>query len=377
MVPSARHLTYAAAEVSMDEILHSIVVVVIVAIIVLVNVALKKNSARYWSRVARHFGLRLVDGGFLGGLTMSGTIEGIDVSVETETRGGSRSKRTVTVVRARPNRPMPANMHLSTEGYGDGVMKMLGAQDIPLASRRHDEALLVKGKKAGAVQGLLNHPEARPALDLLKDERGRLVFEDGAFSHELHGDGGRRLAVTIQSVVGAALALDRAAAGPWKDAAVELGLRYGERNSAPFIEGTLSGLKVEAYARWLPSKYSFCVSLRGGLPHGVRLRAGAGGPLLGDPILDGRLMIESVDTDRDTPPPLEAIAWLKARLQDPRHDLHGCLMDVMQGLEGAVVENGEVTLEQAGGVEPVDVIQRLTALGVALSDGDGMPAGAR
>lgn len=365
----------------MDEMLQPIVAVIIVAVVVLAKVSLKKSSVRYWSRVARHFGLRLVDGGFLGGLAMSGTIEGIDVSVETETRGGSRSKQTVTVVRARPNRPMPVNMHLSTEGYGDGIMKMLGAQDISLASRGHDEALLVKGKNAIAVQGLLNHSEARPALDLLKDARGRLVFENGAFSHELHGDGGRRLAVTIQSVVGAALALDRAAAGPWKDAAGELGLRYGERNSAPFIEGALSGLKVQANARWLPFKYSFCISLRGGLPHGVRLRAGAGGAPLGDPILDGRLMVESVDNDRGTPVPPEAIAWLKARLQDPRHDLHGCLMDVMHGLEGAVVENGVITFEHAGGAEPVDVIQRLTALGVALSDvdvnGDGTPAGGR
>jgi hypothetical protein len=111
----------------------------------------------------------------------------------------------------------------------------------------------------------------------------------------------------------------------------------------------------------------------------VRLRAGKGSVHLGDPILDGRLIIEPVDLAGDAPVPPDAIAWLKARLQDPAHDLRGCLMDVLQGLEGAAVEDGDVTLEHAGqaGPEVVDVIRRLTALGVALSDCDGTSGGGR
>jgi hypothetical protein len=94
---------------------------------------------------------------------------------------------------------------------------------------------------------------------------------------------------------------------------------------------------------------------------------------VGDPILDGRLSIEPVDLDSDTPVPPDAIAWVKARLQDPGHDLRGCLMDVLQRLESAAIEYGDVTLDQAGRAGPglVDVVRCLTALGVALSDTDG------
>ena len=45
-------------------------------------------------------------------------------------------------------------------------------------------------------------------------------------------------------------------------------------------------------------------------------------------------------------------------------------MDVLQGLEGSAVEDGEVTVVQPGlaGADLEDVLQRLVALGVALSD---------
>lgn len=363
----------------MEQLLFSIAIVVIGGIVIAFKASMQKDSARYWSRVAREFGLRLVNGGLMGGLEMSGAVDGIGVTIQTEMRGGSNSRQTVTVVRARPNRQMPADLQIGPEGYGGGIMKMLGAQDIPLESRRHDEALMVKGRETRAVQGLLDRPEARPALDLLKDEGDRLVFDEGLFVHELSGDGGKRLADTIRGVVRAARALDRAAAGPWEDAARELGLRYEEPDLTAYLEGTLSGLEVRVHTQLTPSRTRFRVHLKGGLPHGVRLRAGKGVIQLGDPILDGRLIIEPVDLVDDAPASADPIDWLKARLQDPEHDLRGCLMDVLQGLEGAAVEDGDVILQHDGraGPELVDVIRRLTALGVALSDGGETSGGGR
>jgi len=363
----------------MEQLLFSIAIVVIGGIVIALKASMKNDSARYWSRVAREFGLRLVNGGLMGGLEMSGTVEGIGVTAETETRGGSNGQRTVTVVRARPNRQMPADLKIGAEGYGDAIMKMLGGQDIPLKRRRYDEALMVKGRDTRAVQGLLDRPEARPALDLLKGAGDRLVFDEGMFVHELSGYGGKRLADTIRGVVRAARALDRATAGPWEDAARELGLRYEEPDLTAYLEGTLSGLEVRVHTQLTPSKTRFRIRLQGGLPHGVRLRAGKSAIQLGDPILDGRLIIEPVDLAGDEPVPPDAIAWLKARLQDPGHDLRGCLMDVLQGLDGAAVEDGDVMREHAGraGPELVDVIRRLTALGVALSDGGETSGGRR
>ena len=253
-------------------------------------------------------------------------------------------------------------------------------QDIPLASRRHDDALMVKGSDVHAVQGLLDRPEALPALDRVADGGGRLVFSKGLFVHELSAFSeldAEKLADTVRDLVEAALALDHSAAGPWQDAAQELGLRYLEPDRTARLEGTLSGLEDRVEEEPTPSTTRFRVRLRGGLPHGVRLRAGKGSIQFGDPILDGRIELSSSSarsSEREA-----GLRFLQARLQDPAHDLRGCLMDVLQGLEGTAVEDGDVTLEHAGraGPELVDVIRRLTALGVALSDTGGTSGGGR
>jgi len=367
----------------MEEILPFIVMTVIAGIILSLmkqrKVLLHEERVQRWTGVAGELGLELLDQGYMSSLEMSGFIDGVGVKVRTEKRRSDGSSYTVTVVRTRPNRPMPAGLQIHPEMWGDDLMKKLGVRDIPLASRRHDDALMVKGSDVRAVQGLLDRPEALPALDLLADGEGHLVFSKGLFVDERSGDGGENLVETVRGVVRATRALDHAAAGPWQDAARELGLRYSEPELTAHLEGTLSGLEVRVQAEPTPSTTRFRVRLRGGLPHGVRLRAGKGAVQLGDPILDGRLIIEPVDLGGDAPVPPDAIAWLKARLQDPAHDLRGCLMDVLQGLEGAAVEDGDVTLEHAGraGPELVDVIRRLTALGVALSDGGGTSSGGR
>ena len=52
-------------------------------------------------------------------------------------------------------------------------------------------------------------------------------------------------------------------------------------------------------------------------------------------------------------------------------------MDVSWGLAGAVVDDEEVILEQAGGADLAHIARRVAALGVALSDGDGTSARGR
>ena len=109
------------------------------------------------------------------------------------------------------------------------------------------------------------------------------------------------------------------------------------------------------------------VELIGGLSADTTLRAGSGGPTLGDPILDGRIALSS---SRYRPTRRESsLRFLQDRLQDPRHDLRGCLMDVLVGLPDTRVHDGGVEIEFVHDRRPLpELLERLAALAEALSD---------
>lgn len=116
-----------------------------------------------------------------------------------------------------------------------------------------------------------------------------------------------------------------------------------------------------------PGTIHIRVDLVGGLPAEATLQAGSGGPTLGDPILDGRIALSS---SRYRPTRKESsLRFLQARLQDPRHDLRGCLMDVLVGLPDTRVHDGGVEIEFVHDRRPLpELLERLGALAAALSD---------
>ena len=249
-------------------------------------------------------------------------------------------------------------------------------QDIPLASRRHDDALMVKGD-VHAVQGLLDRPEALGALDRVADGGGRLVFSKGLFTfmNSAFSGLGRREASadTVRDLVEAS-SPSTIPQCPWQDAAQELGLRYLEPDRTARLEGTLSGLEVRIKAEPTPSTTRFRVRLRGGLPHGVRLRAGKGSI---------QFETRSWMAGSRSPPPVpgrpsgrRVCASSRPRYR-PRARPSRLPDGRAAGMEGAAVEDGNVTLEHAGraGPELVDVIRRPTALEVALSDSEETSGG--
>ena len=60
----------------MEEFLPFIGMAAIFGIVMAFKASMLKNSARHWSRVASEFGLRFRNHGIMGGLEMSGTIDG-------------------------------------------------------------------------------------------------------------------------------------------------------------------------------------------------------------------------------------------------------------------------------------------------------------
>jgi hypothetical protein len=109
------------------------------------------------------------------------------------------------------------------------------------------------------------------------------------------------------------------------------------------------------------------IELVGGLPAGTMLEAGSGGSALGDPILDGRIELSS--SSARSSERVAGLRFLHARLQDPRHDLRGCLMDVLVGLPRSRVQDGGVEIEVQHDAHPLpELLERLGALAAALSD---------
>ena len=116
------------------------------------------------------------------------------------------------------------------------------------------------------------------------------------------------------------------------------------------------------------------IELVGGLPAGTTLEAGSGGSTLGDPILDGRVEVSSSSAQSAEQEP--GLRFLRARLQDPRHDLRGCLMDVLVGLPRSRVHEGGVEIEVRHDAHPLpELLERLGALAAALSDPPDPPPG--
>ena len=109
------------------------------------------------------------------------------------------------------------------------------------------------------------------------------------------------------------------------------------------------------------------IELVGGLPAGTTLEAGSGGSTLGDPILDGR--IERSSSSARSSEREAGLRFLHARLEDPRHDLRGCLLDVLVGLPRSRVHDGGVEIEFQHDAHPLsELLERLGALAAALSD---------
>lgn len=334
-----------------------------------------RGVREHWRKTATALGLAFDKGGFTETMTMRGRLDGIAINVGVVHRSVGETRVAYTVVAATPNVPLPEGLHVHHEGLGSRLAKMLGGQDIPLADPLANMRLRVRGASPESVKAILDHPAAIPALRaLLHTKREHYSrIEAGTVILEVVGHAVGGLETLIHDAARAARDLDSAAHAPWDAFAAARGLRQtrdDERSAA--LDGRIRGLDVLVRLRAADglARTSFRVSLDGGLPdHNLRIRAGSDGPRLGDPILDGRIVIESTrsagSSNRDA-----AVEWIRARLEDDRHDLRGCLLDVLQGLPDAVVEDGTVkaSLPRFTGAELAETLDRLLDLGVALSD---------
>lgn len=325
-----------------------------------------------WRDTATTLGLQFDEGGLTRNMSMSGHLDGIAVKVKLIQRSVGDSSEEYTAVEARPNVPPPSGLRFHHEGLAAWFAKALGGQDIPLAEPLADEKLRVQGDDPEAVKAILDHPAAASALRAVvqSENKNHTQFNDGTLTLEVLGKDAGKIGAMVRDAVDAVGGLDTAARAPWRALAEERGLLHEETRTSGALDGTLRGLPVLVRVRYSDhhARTSVRVTLDGGLPGHVRIRAGEGGVPIGDPILDGRVIVESRTTARDGPHDA-AVAWLRERLADEEHDLRGCLMDVLQGLPDALIEDGVVQASLPGrlGPELAETLDRLVDLGKALS----------
>lgn len=334
-----------------------------------------RGVRNHWRKTAAALGLDFDKGGFTETMGMRGRLDDIAVDVGVVYRSIGETRVAYTTVAARPNVPLPEGLNVHHEGLGSRLAKMLGGQDIPLADPLADMRLRVRGASSESVKAILDHPAAVPALRaLLHTKREHYSrIEDDTVILEVVGHAVGGLETLIHDAAQAARNLDTAAHAPWEELAAARGLQQiREDGRSAALDGRIRGLDVLIRLRYGEgrARTSFRVSLDGGLPDpNVRIRAGSDGPRIGDPILDGRIVIESTRSassrTRDA-----VVPWILGRLNDERHDLRGCLLDVLQGLPDAVVEHGVIkaSLPRFSGPELAETLDRLLDLGVALSD---------
>lgn len=228
----------------------------------------------------------------------------------------------------------------------------------------------VQGALPTAIQAVLNHEQGRAGLGALLYGNGNTKLDQDTVSIEITGQATDKLDGAIRAAIAGALCLAAAAQDPWRQVAQRYGLNHEERGLDASLSGLMAGVpvSVRASGALAEARTVLRVEVVGGLPPGVVLESGDGGGRLDDPILDGRIAVTGPGADA-------ALAFLRGRLQDPGHDLRGCLMDVLQGMPGAQVRDGAVhmSVDRRFGEALPGLLERMVALAAALSDPSSSP----
>jgi hypothetical protein len=109
----------------------------------------RKKQRANWILVSESLGLEYVDDYFNPSIV--GSLEGFQVHVCVEARGGKNSRQQVTVFRV-DVADLPQDLSIEDEWVGAKVAKLFGSQDVQLGLPKLDSRLLIKAQDADAVR---------------------------------------------------------------------------------------------------------------------------------------------------------------------------------------------------------------------------------
>jgi hypothetical protein len=110
-----------------------------------------------WAEFAHRHGMQA------HGLKVEGTYEGYPLSVETQSRGSSKSRHTVAVLRLSVRDSLPDEFSLEREGLGDKLLRFFGKQDAQVGDAEFDRYFGLKNLSP-LTAAVLRHPGVQQHL---------------------------------------------------------------------------------------------------------------------------------------------------------------------------------------------------------------------
>ena len=96
---------------------------------------------------------------------ITGTADGVRITIFYESRGAGKSHTTYTVIRADYPKPLPFELHIAHEGWFIRLGKSLfGLRDLELGDEAFDRAVRIKTNNDDAARVVLANPVARATI---------------------------------------------------------------------------------------------------------------------------------------------------------------------------------------------------------------------
>lgn len=138
------------------------VILLILGAVVAVAIRLSKRTAQAWQQAAASLGLQFDLPGRLSRPTLSGTIDGRNVVIDTYTEGSGDSSTVYTRYRVEhPSLSMGLDLH--RQGMFSRVTKFFGRQDVDTGDVAFDDAFIVQADDLTSLRHLLT-PSVRSGL---------------------------------------------------------------------------------------------------------------------------------------------------------------------------------------------------------------------
>ncbi len=291
---------------------------------------------RLWAALAERRGLSWEPGGWLTHPGIRGEIGGYPVEIGIQMRNQGKSSVAYTAVRARPLRPLPADLRITQEGLLTGLGKLLGAQDFTINDPYLDKKLQLKSTDPDTTRALFADPALRAAAAVLTGPCPYTRLDEGAVIVEARGMIGSELSEVLDGTVRLAAALDSARLTPWRAVCGRLGLSLTDEGRRLILSGSHRGRRVILTVDLAASRTYIDVPVDG-LPAGLAITAERRDDAirLSDPVLDGMVSVTGGAPDA-----------LRALLRDD--DLRGELLSVVHAWPGSEVRSEGVRLVMPG-----------------------------
>lgn len=147
-----------------------------IVLVILFTVREKKRVNQAWGAAANGLGLSFVPGSFTGNPRMFGEISGMQVHVDTYSRGSGDSRTTYTRYRVN-HRPVGPVCKLTKQGTFSMFGRLVGRKDVEIGDPFFDDRVVIDTNDANAIQRFLTPARCAAVLDLFAGWSG------GEFTH--------------------------------------------------------------------------------------------------------------------------------------------------------------------------------------------------